>query len=59
MTTTENLTIRPFEISIPDDALADLKRRLATTRFPHVPQDDGWEAGTPVAYLRDMVERWQ
>jgi hypothetical protein len=26
--------IRPFHVDIPDDAIAALKRRLATTRWP-------------------------
>ena len=26
--------IRPFKVHVPDDALADLRRRLAATRWP-------------------------
>jgi len=27
-------SVRPFRINIPDEALADLRRRIATTRWP-------------------------
>jgi len=59
MTTTENTEIQPFTVTIPEAALEDLRTRLAATRFPEPAPGDGWEYGTPVSYLRDMVERWQ
>lgn len=59
MTTTENTQIRPFTIAIPEEALTDLRTRLAATRLPEPAPGDGWEYGTPVSYLRDMVDRWQ
>ena len=34
MTTTTDLTIRPFEVHMPDEDLADLQRRIAATRWP-------------------------
>src|SRR6185503_11828869 len=36
--------IDPFHIAISDDALADLRRRLDVTRWPHVIADD-WSRG--------------
>jgi epoxide hydrolase len=60
--TTSQLTetdIRPFRIDIPQDALDDLQRRLAQTRFPVAAPGDSWDFGTPVSYLQDMVARWQ
>jgi epoxide hydrolase len=59
MTTHQDPEIRPFTIAIPEAALDDLRTRLAATRFPEPAPGDGWEYGTPVSYLRDMVERWQ
>jgi len=59
MTTTGNTQIQPFTITIPEAALEDLRTRLAATRFPEPAPGDGWEYGTPVSYLQDMVERWQ
>ncbi|MFW6692079.1 epoxide hydrolase family protein [Streptomyces sp. MAR4 CNX-425] len=51
--------VRPFEIAIPQPDLDDLDRRLAGTRFPAAAPGDDWAQGTPVAYLRDMVEYWR
>jgi pimeloyl-ACP methyl ester carboxylesterase len=51
--------IRPFRIEIPQADLDDLQDRLARTRHARPAPGDSWEYGTPVAYLRSMVERWQ
>src|SRR6476619_3933996 len=59
MTNTTNTPIRPFTIAIPHHALDDLQHRLAHTRYPAPALGDAWTYGTPVSYLRDMVERWQ
>ena len=59
MTTTENTQITPFTISIPEEDVADLRARLEGTRYAAPAPGDGWEYGTPVSYLQDMVERWK
>jgi pimeloyl-ACP methyl ester carboxylesterase len=54
--------IEPFRIEIPDAAIDDLRRRLAATRWPPelLDGDDGtWRYGTPLAYLRELVEYWR
>jgi pimeloyl-ACP methyl ester carboxylesterase len=56
--------IEPFRVSVPDEALADLRSRLAATRWPPDVQDgdrdhDGWRYGTALAYLRELVEYWR
>ncbi|NGN67874.1 epoxide hydrolase [Streptomyces sp. A7024] len=58
--TSKNFTVRPFEIAIPQPALDDLNHRLENTRFPaENPGSDDWALGTPVSYLRDMVDHWR
>jgi pimeloyl-ACP methyl ester carboxylesterase len=60
MNTTENKTqITPFTVAIPQAEIADLQRRLASTRFAPAAPGDSWDYGTPESYLRDMVQRWQ
>jgi epoxide hydrolase len=59
MTTTDSTAIRPFTIEIPQDAIDDLQARLTNTRYPVEAPGDAWTYGTPVSYLRDMVERWK
>src|SRR5205807_2962050 len=51
--------IEAFEIRVDDDVLEDLHQRLAATRFPDQIEGTGWEYGTPVDYLRDLVEYWR
>ncbi|MFD0817829.1 epoxide hydrolase family protein, partial [Micromonospora zhanjiangensis] len=49
----------PFRIDISQDRLDDLRERLARTRWPsHVPTN-GWAAGVPLDYLKDLVEYWR
>lgn len=55
----QSLTIRPFEVAISDADLADLKARLEQTRFAAEVPGDTWEQGTPVSYLREMVDYWK
>jgi len=50
--------IRPFEISVPDAVLDDLRLRLAQTRFPDQ-VGDPWVYGTDIAYLRQLVDYWR
>ncbi len=51
--------IEPFRIAVADSTLADLKERLARTRFPDEIPDSGWEYGTNLAYLKELVEYWK
>ena len=51
--------VRPFTIRIPDEALADLKARLALARFPEPLQGDGWTHGVDITYLRQLVDYWR
>jgi pimeloyl-ACP methyl ester carboxylesterase len=51
--------IRPFAIDVPDAVLADLRERLARTRFPDEVAGGGWTYGTDLAYLRDLVAYWR
>ena len=59
MTTQEQFTVHPFRVDIPQSDLDDLRARLALTRYPTPAPGDDWVYGTPVAYLREMVDHWQ
>ncbi|MGH6943676.1 MAG: epoxide hydrolase family protein [Geminicoccaceae bacterium] len=48
-----------FALHVPDDAIADLRERLARTRFPDPAPGDPWAYGTDVAYLRELVDYWR
>jgi microsomal epoxide hydrolase len=49
----------PFKIAVPDAVLADLKERLARTRFPSEIEGSGWDYGTNLAYLRELATYWR
>src|SRR5262245_59345361 len=51
--------IRPFRIAIPEAAIADLKMRLANTRWGNEPPGDGWTRGVPADYLKELAEYWR
>src|SRR6266545_4396087 len=52
-------TIRPFCIAIPEKTLADLRERIARTRWPDEIVESGWVYGTNVAYLYELLEYWR
>ena len=51
--------IRPFKINIPDKALADLRHRLAMTRWPDKETVADDSQGVPQATQQELVRRWQ
>ncbi|MFH8762359.1 epoxide hydrolase family protein [Streptomyces althioticus] len=51
--------VHPYRIAIGDEALADLRRRLADTRWPDRETVDDWSQGVPLAYLRELAAYWR
>ena len=51
--------IRPFTIAVPDAVLDDLQARLARTRLPDEIDGAGWEYGTPLGYLTELIAYWR
>ena len=49
---------RPFAIAVPEDVLDDLHERLRRTRFPGQVAGAGWDYGTDLGYMRDLVTYW-
>ncbi len=52
-------TVEPSQISISEDQLDDLRRRLDNTRWPDELPGTGWDYGVPQAFLRDLVQHWR
>ena len=50
--------IRPFRVNVPDEDLADLKRRLAATRWPDKETVADSSQGVPLARLQELVRYW-
>ena len=49
----------PFTLHVPDADIADLRERLARTRFPDAAPGEPWAYGTSVDYLRSLVAYWR
>ena len=49
----------PFTISVPDESLAALKRKLADVRFPDELENVGWDYGVPLTDIKRLVTRWR
>ena len=50
---------QPFQISVPDDALALLKRKLEDTRLPDEVNAAEWDYGVPLADISRLASRWK
>ena len=48
-----------FKISVDDSLLTDLRRRLATTRWPDQIEKTGWEYGVNVDHMKELIEYWR
>src|SRR2546429_7373602 len=52
----------PYRVNLAVEDLADLRDRLARTRWPDEPPDAeaaAWAYGTDLRYLRELVAYWQ
>ena len=54
----KDTAIRPFRVDVPDADLADLKRRLATTRWPTKELVKDRSQGVQLATLRALARYW-
>ena len=52
------MDIQPFRISVPDDDLVDLQRRVWSARWPAPSPEPGWGRGVPLDHLRDLASYW-
>jgi len=50
--------IRPFRVNVPEDQLADLRRRLAATRWPERETVADDSQGVPLATIQELVRYW-
>jgi hypothetical protein len=48
-----------FQISVPDDALALLRRKLGDAHFPDELSDAGWDYGSPLSDVKRLVDKWK
>ena len=54
----EDSTIRPFRVSVPDEDLAELRRRIDATRWPERETVDDDSQGVPLATMQELARYW-
>ena len=52
------IDIRPFHIDVPDEALEDLRRRIAATQWPEKETVEDDSQGVPLATMQDLARHW-
>ena len=59
MSTVETATeIRPFQLDIPEDQLADLRRRIEATRWPTKELVEDRSQGVQLATMQELARFW-
>jgi pimeloyl-ACP methyl ester carboxylesterase len=53
------MEVQPFKVAVDDWVMEDLRRRLAGTRWPDEIPASGWDYGSDLAYLKELVEYWR
>jgi pimeloyl-ACP methyl ester carboxylesterase len=51
--------IQPYQIQIQPSIIEDLKQRLSRTRWTDEIENEDWEYGTNLGYLKSLCEYWQ
>jgi pimeloyl-ACP methyl ester carboxylesterase len=52
-------TPKPFTLHVPDADIAELRQRLARTRWPDEPPGEPWSTGTSLSYMKGLADYWQ
>jgi len=55
---TEDATIRPFRINVPEEELTNLRRRVAATRWPDRETVTDDSQGVPLAAMQGLARYW-
>jgi pimeloyl-ACP methyl ester carboxylesterase len=50
--------VRPFQVNVPDDALEDLRRRIAATNWPERETVGDESQGVPLAMMQKLARYW-
>src|SRR5258705_3525180 len=50
--------IRPFHVNVPEEALADMHRRIAATRWPDKETVSDNSQGVPLATIQELARYW-
>lgn len=54
-----NAPFDPMLIAVDEEQVVALRTRLAETRWPDEVVDSGWDYGTNLSYMRDLIAYWR
>src|SRR5256885_17007709 len=54
----EDTAIRPFRVDVPEEALVDLRRRIAATHWPERETVTDESQGVQLATMKELVRYW-
>jgi hypothetical protein len=57
-TTTTQPAVRPFKVTVPDEAIADLRRRIAATRWPEKETVPDETQGVQLGTMHKLMRYW-
>ena len=55
---TDDVSVRPFQIKVADEALADLRRRITATRWPDKETVADESQGVQLATMQQLAQYW-
>ena len=50
---------KPYQISVSEQKLSDLKTKLSHTTFPDELEDSDWDLGAPLADVKRLAAHWK
>ncbi len=53
------MEVQSFRINVPEETLQDLRQRLSRTRWPDEIPGSGWDYGSNLDYIKELVEYWR
>jgi pimeloyl-ACP methyl ester carboxylesterase len=56
--TPDDAAVRPYQVHVPDDVLADLRKRVLATRWPDKETVSDQSQGVPIARLQELMRYW-
>ena len=51
-------SIKPFQISIPDETLEQISEKVSGYNWHYMPDDGGWSYGTNLDYMKELCAYW-
>ena len=52
------VAIRPFQVSVPDEDLVELRQRIVATRYPEKETVNDFTQGVPLATVKKLALYW-